>query len=76
MVYVDVSNASHPYFTGKQKFVDTMGRVEKFKLEVWWELPIRPKENEVTVAVRCLTLMMNSQNAGFRDLSQHFSRAV
>ena len=31
VVYVDVSSASHPYFTGKQKFVDTMGRVEKFK---------------------------------------------
>ena len=31
VIYVDVSSASHPFFTGKQKFVDTMGRVEKFK---------------------------------------------
>ncbi|MCA9105546.1 MAG: type B 50S ribosomal protein L31 [Pirellulaceae bacterium] len=31
VVYVDISSASHPYFTGKQKFVDTMGRVEKFR---------------------------------------------
>ena len=30
VVYVDISSASHPYFTGKQKFVDSMGRVEKF----------------------------------------------
>ncbi len=29
--YVDISSASHPFFTGKQQFVDTMGRVEKFK---------------------------------------------
>lgn len=29
--YVDISSASHPFFTGKQKFVDTMGRVEKFR---------------------------------------------
>ena len=29
--YVDISSASHPYYTGKQQFVDTMGRVEKFK---------------------------------------------
>ena len=28
---VDISSASHPFFTGKQKFVDTAGRVEKFQ---------------------------------------------
>lgn len=28
---VDVSSASHPFFTGKQTFVDTAGRVERFK---------------------------------------------
>jgi large subunit ribosomal protein L31 len=29
--YVDISSASHPFYTGKQQFVDTLGRVEKFK---------------------------------------------
>ena len=29
--YVDISSASHPFYTGKQQYVDTMGRVEKFK---------------------------------------------
>ncbi len=29
--FVDISSASHPFYTGKQQFVDTMGRVEKFK---------------------------------------------
>lgn len=27
---LDISNASHPFFTGKKVFVDTAGRVEKF----------------------------------------------
>jgi large subunit ribosomal protein L31 len=27
---VEISNTSHPYFTGKMKFVDTAGRVDKF----------------------------------------------
>ncbi len=27
---VEISSASHPYFTGKMKFLDTTGRVEKF----------------------------------------------
>ncbi|MEX2212947.1 MAG: type B 50S ribosomal protein L31 [Phycisphaeraceae bacterium] len=31
LVRVDISSASHPFFTGKQKFVDTAGRVERFQ---------------------------------------------
>jgi large subunit ribosomal protein L31 len=29
--YVDISSASHPFYTGRQTFVDSMGRVEKFR---------------------------------------------
>ena len=28
---VEICNQCHPFFTGKQKFVDTAGRVEKFQ---------------------------------------------
>ena len=28
---IDVCSACHPFFTGKQKLVDTAGRVERFK---------------------------------------------
>ncbi|MDX1962584.1 MAG: 50S ribosomal protein L31 [Pirellulales bacterium] len=28
---VDICNSCHPFFTGKLKFVDTAGRIEKFK---------------------------------------------
>lgn len=28
---VEISSASHPFFTGKMKFLDTAGRVEKFQ---------------------------------------------
>ncbi|XOD68185.1 MAG: type B 50S ribosomal protein L31 [Flavobacteriales bacterium Tduv] len=28
---VEISSSSHPFFTGKMKFVDTAGRIEKFK---------------------------------------------
>lgn len=31
VVYVDISSASHPFYTGRQQFVDSMGRVEKFR---------------------------------------------
>jgi large subunit ribosomal protein L31 len=29
-IHVDLCAACHPFYTGKQKFVDTAGRVEKF----------------------------------------------
>ena len=28
---VDVCSSCHPFFTGKQKFIDSAGRVEKFQ---------------------------------------------
>jgi large subunit ribosomal protein L31 len=28
---VDICSACHPFYTGKQKFVDSEGRIEKFK---------------------------------------------
>jgi len=30
-IHVDVWSGSHPFFTGKQAFVDSAGRVEKFQ---------------------------------------------
>ncbi len=30
-IQVDICSKCHPFFTGKQKLVDTEGRVEKFK---------------------------------------------
>jgi len=30
VVRLDVSSESHPFYTGKQKVVDTAGRIEKF----------------------------------------------
>ncbi|MBO7440239.1 MAG: type B 50S ribosomal protein L31, partial [Bacteroidales bacterium] len=31
LVKLEISSASHPFFTGKMKLVDTAGRVDKFK---------------------------------------------
>ena len=36
LVTVDISSASHPFFTGKQKFIDAAGRVEKFQRKYNW----------------------------------------
>jgi large subunit ribosomal protein L31 len=30
-IRVEICSACHPFFTGKQKLIDTAGRIEKFK---------------------------------------------
>jgi large subunit ribosomal protein L31 len=30
-IHVEVCSACHPYFTGKQRLVDTAGRVDRFR---------------------------------------------
>jgi len=30
-IHVDICSACHPFFTGKQKLMDTEGRIERFK---------------------------------------------
>ena len=31
LVKIDISSASHPFYTGKHKVIDTSGRVDKFR---------------------------------------------
>lgn len=41
---VPISSASHPFFTGSQQFVDTEGRVDKFKKRYGRPAPAVKKE--------------------------------
>ena len=34
---LEICSSCHPFFTGKQKFVDTAGRVEKFRRKFNWD---------------------------------------
>lgn len=31
LIKLEISNTSHPYYTGKMKFIDTAGRIDKFR---------------------------------------------
>ena len=31
LIKVDISSASHPFYTGHHKLIDTSGRVDKFR---------------------------------------------
>ena len=43
---VDICSACHPFYTGKQKFVDTAGRVEKFTKKYGGEYFKKPDEKK------------------------------
>ena len=36
LVKVEISAFSHPFYTGKMKYVDSAGRVEKFQKKYGW----------------------------------------
>ena len=36
-INVEICSACHPFYTGKQKFVDAAGRVEKFQRKFGWK---------------------------------------
>jgi large subunit ribosomal protein L31 len=38
-LHVEVCSACHPFYTGKQKMVDTAGRVEKFRQKYGTKTP-------------------------------------
>ena len=44
VVKLEVSSESHSFYTGKQKIVDTAGRVEKFRQRYAAKPPVKPKE--------------------------------
>ena len=46
VIRVDVSSASHPFFTGKQSLMDVSGRVEKFKAKMAKAEAVQSKKKE------------------------------
>ncbi len=45
-IKVEICSKCHPFYTGKQKFVDTAGRVEKFQKKYSWGLKKEEKPEE------------------------------
>ena len=44
-IHVEICSVCHPFYTGKVKFVDTAGRVEKFQRKYGWGKD-KPAEGE------------------------------
>ncbi len=46
VIKLDISSASHPFYTGKQRFVDTAGRIDKFRSKYGSRYGRRRKKQE------------------------------
>ena len=42
-IHVEICSACHPFFTGKQKLMDTAGRVERFRRKYAKAEPAKPE---------------------------------
>ena len=49
-IAIEICSACHPFFTGKMKYVDTAGRVEKFQRKYNWDK--RGKKEEAAAPVK------------------------
>lgn len=47
-IRVDVCSSCHPFFTGEMKFVDTLGKVEKFQQAQKKAVEFKAQKQEVT----------------------------
>ena len=45
-IHVEICSACHPFYTGKQKFVDTAGRIEKFQKKYGGNYGVKAKGNK------------------------------
>ena len=45
-LHVEICSKCHPFFTGKQKLMDTAGRIEKFKRKYAKAQPASSKQEE------------------------------
>ena len=48
VVKLEISSASHPFYTGTEKFVDTLGRVERFQKKFGGKYFNKPQKKKPT----------------------------
>ena len=58
---LDVSSASHPFYTGKQKLVDTGGRVDRFRKRFGNKSKVAASTEETAVEEEVMELAADSE---------------
>ena len=58
---LDVSSASHPFYTGKQKLVDTGGRVDRFRKRFGKKINVAASTEETAVEEEVMEVAADSE---------------
>lgn len=45
-IHVEICSNCHPFYTGKQKFMDTAGRIERYKRKYGMQEPAAEQESK------------------------------
>ena len=61
-IRVEICSSCHPFFTGRQKLIDTAGRVDKFREEVQG-YPRRPRKPDAALLRNRLTSQVHGRQA-------------
>ena len=61
-ITVEICSACHPFFTGKMKYVDTTGRVEKFQRKYNWD-----QRKKQAAAENCYRVVKSAAKADRAD---------
>ncbi|OGY27512.1 MAG: 50S ribosomal protein L31 [Candidatus Woykebacteria bacterium RIFCSPHIGHO2_12_FULL_43_10] len=62
--HVDLCNKCHPFYTGEQRFVDTEGRVEKFRRLQAQKVTPKKKKDEIKAPEQPRTLKEMLESLG------------
>lgn len=68
-MHVEICSNCHPFFTGKQKYIDTAGRIDRFKakLEAREKMAKQPKQAEPEVKDQSEKKPANDQKTESKD---------
>jgi len=69
-IHVDICSKCHPFFTGKQKLIDSAGRVEKFSKRYAGKIKSKKKKEE-TPAVEEKAAAQEKPVAGETPTQEH-----
>ncbi len=67
VIQVDVCSACHPFFTGKQKFMDTAGRIDRLKKKFGNKIAVAPTPVKRTVSAAKPEAQASSSKLSIKD---------
>ncbi|HPW76686.1 MAG: 50S ribosomal protein L31 [Candidatus Omnitrophica bacterium ADurb.Bin292] len=67
-IQVDICSACHPFFTGKQKLMDTAGRIDRFKKKFQDKIVSAKKSTRATPASALKARVADMKKSNFQAL--------